>query len=58
VSWLLRRLRPFTEVAAPLAEPKETLREIRAACDAVLPGGVFRRRLLFRYSFVWRNLQA
>ena len=33
----------------------ETLREIREACDATLPGGVFQRRLFFRYSFVWRK---
>lgn len=54
-SWLLHRFRQPTEVEAPLQEPRETLREIRAACDAVLPGGLFRRHLLFRYSLVWRK---
>jgi len=54
-SWVLRRMRPRTKIEAPLQEPKETLREIRAACDDLLPGGVFRRHLLFRYSFVWRK---
>jgi 2-polyprenyl-3-methyl-5-hydroxy-6-metoxy-1,4-benzoquinol methylase len=42
-------------VGAPLKEPEETLTQIRTACDAILPGGVFRRRLLFRCSFVWRK---
>jgi 2-polyprenyl-3-methyl-5-hydroxy-6-metoxy-1,4-benzoquinol methylase len=54
-SYMFRSLRDAVEVATPLQEPKETLREIRAACDAVLPAGTFRRHLLFRYSFVWRK---
>jgi len=40
------------------AEPQETLGTIRAACDEVLPGGKFKRRLLYRYSFVWRKPEA
>jgi ubiquinone/menaquinone biosynthesis C-methylase UbiE len=52
-SWIFRCLHRRAEVEAPLQEPKETLHEIRAACDAILPGGTFRRRPLFRYSFVW-----
>jgi SAM-dependent methyltransferase len=54
-SWLLRRLHSFNEVHAPLREPRETLREIRAVCDELLPGNVFRRHLLFRYSVVWQK---
>jgi 2-polyprenyl-3-methyl-5-hydroxy-6-metoxy-1,4-benzoquinol methylase len=54
-SRVLKWLRGRTEVTAPLQEPKETLSEIRAACEEILPGGVFRRRLFFRYSFVWRK---
>ena len=55
VSWMFRCLRHRAEVGAPLQEPDETLGEIRAACDAILPGGSFRRHLLFRYSFIWRK---
>jgi len=59
ISRIFRCLRGQPEVNARLQEPKETLREIRAACDGVLPGGVFRRLLFLRYSFVWRKgLQA
>jgi ubiquinone/menaquinone biosynthesis C-methylase UbiE len=55
ISWTIRRLRGESEVGAPICDPLETLRDIRDACDATLPGGVFRRRLFFRYSFVWRK---
>ena len=54
-SWVLRRFRPRTPVTAPLQEPRETLGEIRAACDALLPGNRLRRHLLFRYSMLWRK---
>jgi SAM-dependent methyltransferase len=54
-SWMIRLLRGRAEVDAPLQEPSETLREIRAACNDLLPGGKFRRHLLFRYSFIWRK---
>jgi SAM-dependent methyltransferase len=54
-SWVLHRMRGRAEVQAPLQEPRETLRQIRVACDAVLPGNAFRRHLLFRYSLVWRK---
>jgi len=55
ISWTLRRLRGEAEVGAPVCDPVETLRYVRDACDATLPGGVFRRRFFFRYSFVWRK---
>lgn len=42
-------------VAAPIQDPKETLREIRAAAEQILPGAEVRRLLLFRYSLVWRK---
>jgi 2-polyprenyl-3-methyl-5-hydroxy-6-metoxy-1,4-benzoquinol methylase len=54
-SWMLRCVRRRVEVAAPVQEPKETLHEIRSVCDRLLPGAVFRRRLLFRYSITWRK---
>jgi 2-polyprenyl-3-methyl-5-hydroxy-6-metoxy-1,4-benzoquinol methylase len=54
-TWVLRCVRGQEEVGAPLREPAETLREIRAACEAILPGCRLRRRLFFRYSLVWRK---
>lgn len=53
VSWILRGIHGHTDVGAPLQTPKETLGEIKAACDALLPGAILKRRLLFRYSLVW-----
>ena len=58
VSWMLRCSRHYQEVGAPLQEPKETLDEIRSASQEMLPGAVFRRRLLFRYSLIWRKPPA
>lgn len=55
VSRALRCVHVQEEVAAPLRRPNETLREIRAACEDILPGAVLRRRLLFRYSLTWRK---
>ena len=52
-SRILRRTRNFEKVSAGLAEPKETLKEIRTAWHQILPGALFKRRLLFRYSLVW-----
>ncbi len=54
-SLVLRVGRGIASVSAPLAEPRETLGEIRAACDSILPGGELRRLLLFRYSFLWKK---
>lgn len=55
MSWMFRCLYRHADIGAPLQDPSETLREIRSACNALLPGAVFRRRLLFRYSLVWRK---
>jgi 2-polyprenyl-3-methyl-5-hydroxy-6-metoxy-1,4-benzoquinol methylase len=54
-SWMLRCGRRPANVAAPVHEPEETLHEIRGASDSLLPGSVFRRHLLFRYSITWRK---
>ena len=54
-SWILRFLRGYADVGAPVQNPTETLREIRAACQELLPGAVIRRHLLFRYSLLWRK---
>jgi SAM-dependent methyltransferase len=45
-------------VAAPTRDPDETLREIRAGVEKVLPGADFERRLLFRYSLIWKKPPA
>ena len=55
ISRAIRLFRGEEKVGAPLRDPTETLAEIRRECDAVMPGGVFRRRLFFRYTFVWRK---
>jgi SAM-dependent methyltransferase len=52
-NWALRCRYCYTEVGAPVQDPRETLHEIRTACDVMLPGAVIRRRLLFRYSLNW-----
>lgn len=38
-----------------IAEPKESLGEIRAAARTALPGAIVRRRFYYRYSIVWRK---
>jgi SAM-dependent methyltransferase len=55
VSRMLRHWHGHDEVGAPIREPQETLREIRAGCHATLPGATVQRRLLFRYSLIWRK---
>jgi SAM-dependent methyltransferase len=55
VSWGLRAIRGYAEVGAPVQNPRETLLEIRSACDFLLPGASLRRHLLFRYSLIWRK---
>ena len=55
VSWILRCLRGYADVGAPVQNPTESLREIRIACDDLLPGAAIRRHLLFRYSLVWHK---
>lgn len=54
-SWMLRCIRRYADVAAPVQEPAETFHEIRSTCDLLLPGSLFRRHLLFRYSLTWRK---
>lgn len=39
----------------PLAEPDMSWSELRGAARRALPGGRFRRRLLWRYSLVWEK---
>ncbi|MEV0359852.1 class I SAM-dependent methyltransferase [Nocardia sp. NPDC050697] len=44
---------PPPHMRAPVAEPRETLAEIRAAAARELPGARIRRRLFWRYTLVW-----
>ena len=55
ISRILRIVNGYSELGAPIAPPKETLREIREASGRLLPGSFLKRRLLFRYSLVWRS---
>ena len=54
-SWMFRLFRGYADVGAPVRDPRETLREIRSACDVILPGASLRKHLLFRYSLTWRK---
>jgi SAM-dependent methyltransferase len=54
-SLVLRALWGQTDVGAPLRDPNETLHDIRDACVLALPGAELRRRMLFRYSLIWRK---
>jgi 2-polyprenyl-3-methyl-5-hydroxy-6-metoxy-1,4-benzoquinol methylase len=51
-SWLHRETR---DVGVAVANPRESLREIRRAADDVLVGAQIRRGLYCRYRLHWRN---
>jgi hypothetical protein len=55
VSWWLRLTNRYEEVAAPIRDPDETLAEIGRTIRGGLPDAVLTRRLLFRYSLLWRK---
>lgn len=55
VAKTLRLRRGHDPVDAPIADPRESLSEIRAAAGEILPGARIRRRLLFRYVLRWRR---
>jgi SAM-dependent methyltransferase len=50
----LERLHPSQDARVPVREPQLSWAETRAVYTRVLPGSVFRRRLLWRYTAVWR----
>jgi SAM-dependent methyltransferase len=58
ISWIMRVVRRYLDVTAPVQAPKETLSEIRQACESLLPGSIVRRRLFFRYSVIWCKASA
>lgn len=51
-SWLHRETR---NIGVPVADPHESLAEIRRAAEDVLPGARIRRGLYYRYLLLWRN---
>lgn len=55
ISWAVRFFKGQADVGAPQRDPAETLRHIRATCSSFLPGGMFNRRLFFRYTFIWQK---
>lgn len=55
ISLGLRWLRGDEDGRAAIRAPQETLSEIRQACEELMPGGQFKRRLFFRYTFHWRK---
>ncbi|NDU72829.1 methyltransferase domain-containing protein [Actinomadura sp. DSM 109109] len=52
---LLRNRRRAGDPGAPVMDPGMTWGEVRDEALRLLPGAVFRRRLLWRYSLVWRR---
>ena len=54
-SWILRAIHGYSDRSTRKQRPRETLREIRSASEALLPGAVIRRLLLFRYFLIWRK---
>ena len=54
VSLALRLLRRPSREPPPLREPTKTLAELRLLAAASLPGATVRRRLLWRYTLVYR----
>jgi SAM-dependent methyltransferase len=53
VSRALRLARPAGQNRAPLREPTMTLRQIRDGAARLLPGAIFARHLLWRYTLIW-----
>jgi hypothetical protein len=47
--------RETRNIGVPVAEPRESLGEIRRVAGDVLPGAVIRRGLYYRYRLLWRN---
>ncbi|MFD0903244.1 class I SAM-dependent methyltransferase [Actinomadura sediminis] len=50
-----RNRRTAGDPGAPIADPDMTWAEVRDEARRVLPGAAFRRRVLWRYSLVWRR---
>ena len=55
VNLVYRALYRQGESGAPVMDPQMSWREVRAAAAQTLPGVRYRRRLLWRYSLLWRK---
>ena len=55
VNLVYRALRREGSSGAPVKDPEMTWAEVRAAARSLLPGVRYRRRLLWRYSLLWRK---
>lgn len=47
--------RESRNIGVAVADPRESLSEIRQTADKVLPGARIRRGLYYRYRLRWRN---
>lgn len=47
--------RETRNIGVAVADPRESLREIRGVAADVIPGAVIRRGLYYRYRLLWRN---
>ena len=47
--------RETCNIGVAVADPRESLAEIRQAAEDVLPGARIRRGLYYRYRLRWRN---
>lgn len=47
--------RETRDIGVAVADPRESLDEIRRAAEDVLPGAVIRRGVYYRYRLLWRN---
>ena len=54
VSLYLRLTHPRVHEGVPLRAPDLTLREIRTLAEELVPGAVIKRRLLWRYTLLYR----
>ncbi|MEV0298447.1 class I SAM-dependent methyltransferase [Nocardia sp. NPDC050710] len=52
---LVDLVHPAKADPAPMRDPQDTLHEIRCAAAEILPGARLRRRLMWRYTLIWRN---
>ena len=55
IDWSMKMRRGYYKVDAPILASRQTLCDIKAACDQQLPGTEIKRRLLYRYSLFWRK---
>lgn len=53
--WAINAYRRPADPGAAVLDPADTLHQIRTAAAAVLPGARIRRRLLWRYTLLWRK---